>query len=411
YRQVVPASDDSPRSFSDSGPTSAYLGGLASLPPSLQSPLQYWTIALLRRLSRQARYRLPEGVRAALAQSPDSFVIDQDDSASVAGVLSDYLATSGEFTYSLYRRRQDHSIDPVLDFLVNVKQGHCERFAAALALMLRSVGIPARVVKGFRGCESVGDGHYVVRHRHAHAWVEMLIPRKRGRGTRGEGRQRNPDLSRSSFFDWLELDPTPAASAPDASRFSLAYFWEGIQRFVHEGWQTLIVDYNAEEQADLWDMLQSSRRLSMLPWLALAAPVIVALFCLGVFLRRLLRPRRTRDVRLSDSPAFYQRLLHILGFVRLSDSTAFYQRLLHILGLYASLRPSFGQTPREYGATARNFLQAHPGLAALAELPIRVVDLFYRVRFGGQPLREDERQTLDAELDHFAEVLRTEPRP
>ena len=48
-----------------------------------------------------------------------------------------------------------------MDFLVNVKQGHCERFASALALMLRSQGIPSRVVVGFRGVIALHDhGHY-----------------------------------------------------------------------------------------------------------------------------------------------------------------------------------------------------------------------------------------------------------
>ena len=399
YRQVVPADDDLSRPSAEGVYLDSYLkGNLTELPPSLRPHLQDWTVDLLRRLSRQSPSRLPERVRAALTERRDSFVLNLDDAQSVARVLTDYLAVSGEFTYTLDLTRQDRSIDPVLDFLTNVKQGHCERYATALALMLRSLGIPARVVKGFRGCESLGEGLYVVRHRHAHAWVEMLMPRKEGRGAKGEGRERNPVLShpsplapRPSLFQWLELDPTPPESATTAPRLSLSYFWEEIQRIARQGWQTLIVDYNADEQANLWDMLRSGRRLSTLLKLGLAVPGVVVVFSAGLFLRGLLRRRLTSDVRHSDSAAYYQRLMHILD-------------------RYASLRPSLGQTPREYGETARTFLQAHPGLAALAELPIRVIDLFYRVRFGGQPLSEEESQTLDTELDRFAEALRTEPR-
>ena len=73
-------------------------------------------------------------------------MLDPDDSEAVARALTEYLAASGEFTYTLDLTRQDRSIDPILDFLFHVKQGHCERYATALALMLRSVGIPARVV-------------------------------------------------------------------------------------------------------------------------------------------------------------------------------------------------------------------------------------------------------------------------
>ena len=45
----------------------------------------------------------------------------------------------------------DSSLDPVEDFLVNRKQGHCEYFASALALLLRSIDIPSRVINGFKG--------------------------------------------------------------------------------------------------------------------------------------------------------------------------------------------------------------------------------------------------------------------
>ena len=384
YRQVVAPGDDLARPATDSRQLGAYIPRLVDMPSQLRPHLESWTVDLLRRLSRESRYRLPEGVRAALAESTKNFLINSDDWEAVAHVLTDYLAASGEFTYTLDLTRQDRSMDPVLDFLINVKQGHCERYATALALMLRSVGIPARVVKGFRGCESIGDGSYVVRHRHAHAWVEILLPRRSADATAvlAHGEQ---------LYEWLELDATPPESTTTASRLSLSFFWEEVQRIGKQGWQTLIIDYNAEEQADLWDMLHSGRGLLQLLKLGLVVAAIVAVFCFGLFLRRLLRPHRRSEVRLSDTVAFYLRLIHILG-------------------RYASLRPTFGQTPREYGEAARTFLQTSPGLAALAELPIHVVDLFYRVRFGGQPLSEDEHQALDADLDRFAEALRTEPR-
>ena len=62
-----------------------------------------------------------------------------------------YLRQSGDFSYTLKLEVTDPTLDPVEDFLVNRKSGHCEYFASALALLLRSVGIPARVVNGFKG--------------------------------------------------------------------------------------------------------------------------------------------------------------------------------------------------------------------------------------------------------------------
>jgi transglutaminase-like putative cysteine protease len=115
--------------------------------------------------------------------------------------LCRYLALGGDYTYTLDLDRTDPGIDPAVDFLKNTKRGHCERFASGLALMLRSVGVPARVVKGFRGCESTETGSYVIRNYHAHSWVEALVPKFE-----------NAPVRRVSW-DWLTLDPTPGDSA------------------------------------------------------------------------------------------------------------------------------------------------------------------------------------------------------
>ena len=96
-------------------------------------------------------------------------------------------ATPCRWTWSIAR------LDPVEDFLVNRKQGHCEYFASALALLLRSIDIPARMVNGFKG----GDWNELtqsmnVRQKHAHSWVEAYI----GKDERNRPR-------------WITLDPTP----------------------------------------------------------------------------------------------------------------------------------------------------------------------------------------------------------
>jgi len=80
-----------------------------------------------------------------------------------------------EYTYSLrYARRP--TADAILDFLTNNKQGHCEYFASALALVARRAGIPARVVAGYRVTErSPIDDYFIVRQRDAHSWVEAWV--------------------------------------------------------------------------------------------------------------------------------------------------------------------------------------------------------------------------------------------
>ena len=249
--------------------------------------------------------------------------------------------------------RQDLDVDPVMDFLVNLKQGHCERYATALALMLRSLGVPARVVKGFRGADDQGDGVYVIRHSHA---------------TPG----RDPGTARRFAPPRVRL----ADAGPDAGRIGadaehvLAVALVAREAAeLHQWWQTLIVDYNADEQADLWDIVRPGRRL-------FAARKIGSLLLTGltallglVLLRRLLRRGWPSGGRAADVEAFYGRLLALLA-------------------RHAALRPQSGQTPREFAKKARQLFEGRPGWTALADLPDLVIELYYRVRFGGRPLTE-----------------------
>ncbi|MDP9148676.1 MAG: DUF3488 and transglutaminase-like domain-containing protein, partial [Myxococcota bacterium] len=97
-----------------------------------------------------------------------------------------------EETYSL-EQEADPVLDPVLDFLTISHKGSCEYFATALALLARAVGIPTRLVLGYRvGERNPYFSHYVVRRRNAHAWVEAYLP---------DG-------------SWTTVDPTPMTELP-----------------------------------------------------------------------------------------------------------------------------------------------------------------------------------------------------
>ena len=102
--------------------------------------------------------------------------IAESDHFNRASVLERQLRDSGRFSYSLEGQPRERSIDPIEDFITKHPRGHCEYFATALCLMLRSQGIPARVVVGYRTGEysSIG-GYFQVRQLHAHTWVEAYI--------------------------------------------------------------------------------------------------------------------------------------------------------------------------------------------------------------------------------------------
>lgn len=361
YRQVLGPSGGS--DLHPAVPTSPEYQGwlLAYDVPSLQE----WTTDLLKRLVRERRYGLVAG-------DVTDGQVPMPRWEAAARALNRYLANSGEYTYTLDLRVQDPTLDPVLDFLKNVKQGHCERYATALALMLRSQGIPARIVKGFRGNELQEEGVYVVRQSHAHSWVEALVPGEEG----------------GSY--WLTLDPTPSDDAPVKPSFSLARWLEESRRSLVGLWQGLILDYNAEQQ---YETGQVFVRLLRNGWKERSSwlPGFAGLLALGLIAwqgQRLFRGiRRRRRVTAARKPPIV---------------VAFYARLLGLLEQHCQLRPLPEQTAREFAQQARQALLEHPATASLAELPGRVARLFYRVRFGAGPLTNDEAQDLSNQLDRLA---------
>src|SRR5690606_10049234 len=116
-----------------------------------------------------------------------------EDAFEKALLLEHHLRSEYEYTYETIPQQ---GYTPVDSFLFETKRGHCEYFASALAVMLRTQGIAARVATGF----SLGEanpitGFYEVRALDGHAWVEAYIP----------------------DAGWLMLEPTPFYPLPDAS--------------------------------------------------------------------------------------------------------------------------------------------------------------------------------------------------
>jgi hypothetical protein len=373
YRQVMAPTKDSdrvPTELSGDG-----LGYIREITKQSLPDLERWTTGILKRLASDSHYGI---LPAALA--PDgrpgytTFLVPPAHRERVALALCRYLANSGEYTYSLEQPRKNLNIDPVEDFLFNVKQGHCERYATALTLMLRTQGIPARMIKGYRGCESLGGGAYVVRENMAHAWVEVMLPRRQG--TSGPP------------YEWLTLDPTPGIEAPRQQSVMAEWFKEKTNAGASM-WDKLIVRYNAKSQADVLSVMSPPSVLSVVALYSagLVLPPLVVTAALAAYL--IVRVRRSRRV-VPEREA----------------GVACYARLLRLLGRRGRVRRAAWQTPRELAAAARRVLSARPLTAALDDLPDRVVDLFYRVRFGGEAPGEGEVVRLNARLDELAAALR-----
>jgi hypothetical protein len=187
------------------------------------------------------RQRVPEAARLA-REVMESIPPEQRTRARVARELEQFLATSPEFAYTLdLTAKPIPNVDPVQQFLAFDRRGHCQYFASALALMLRSVGIPSRVVVGYRTEEYNALGkYYIARQQHAHAWVEALIDLdEMPNGVR------LPLQPRAERF-WMRLDPTPAESAEDDGNREGV---NGLLNLANNIWEDYVVEMDSERQS------------------------------------------------------------------------------------------------------------------------------------------------------------------
>ena len=127
--------------------------------------------------------------------------------------------------------------DPVANFLVQKKDGHCQYFASSSVLLLRCMGVPARYVTGYYAQESPDPNVTLVRKRDAHAWAEVWID--------GDG--------------WETFDATPSSGMPGQA--GGVYFWTHL-------WEKL---------SDLAESCAAWMRESPVTKLALLAAMVVAL--------------------------------------------------------------------------------------------------------------------------------------
>ncbi len=153
-----------------------------------------------------------------------------------AAALETYLRTRYGYTLEM----ASSGPDPVADFLFNVRRGHCEYFASAMAIMLRSLGIPARLVNGFLPGEYNDiSQQYVVRGRDAHTWVEVYFP----------------------GYEWVTFDPTPAAGTVSSASLGRLSLWLDA---MHVFWTDWVVSYDFSRQFLLArQMDRSARRASV----------------------------------------------------------------------------------------------------------------------------------------------------
>ena len=297
---------------------------------------------------------------------------------AIAQRLADHLREG--YRYSLDLSKCNPQRDGVEDFLFYMKQGHCEYFASALAVMCHAMDVRARLAGGFH-VDVQKDDEYDVAERDAHAWTEVYTPSS----------------------GWVIVDATPGGLPQPTVKpwwSSLTELWEQL----HQAWQQNVINYDDRTRQRVvaavksaWAALGDAAR-----WLGhmlsqgleslligrfdnavICLAAVMGLACVGVqatILVRRLRQRRgtLKNLRRRLGPAWRQ-----VSFL------AKFFRALHRRGLPLTAT----QTPMELAARAHREL----GLPA-AELD-DVIRFYYRLRWGGAApdaaLIEPARQTVD----------------
>ena len=277
--------------------------------------------------------------------------------AAKARLLERRLRQDYGYTLELLAQPVD---DPLAYFLFERRKGHCEYFASSMAVMLRTLGIPSRVITGFQsGVYNPLTGWQVVRASDAHSWVEAWIE---GRG-------------------WTTFDPTPF----DTSGSGLGLFTRLslVSDAVSQFWQDWVMSYDKGRQGALASRMQSAGRRLRFPDFdelasglkhaaragmryAVAFAVLLALAILALALGPAARKRWKQRLHT-------RRLAR--GETEKTDATVLYQNMLDLLEKRGFQKPPW-LTPMEFARVLRA-----PGMAALVG---EATAAYNELRFGGR---------------------------
>ncbi|MBQ2620183.1 MAG: DUF3488 domain-containing protein [Thermoguttaceae bacterium] len=187
--------------------------------------------------------------------------VENDGVEKVARQLCRKLRDSGEYAYSLNPQTRNRNLDPLEDFLSEHKVGHCEFFASALTMLLRSLNVPAQPVIGYVTNEYSKYGEYfTVRQRHAHAWVEVWIPSSQ---LDLDYDKESPAIVTADNFNsykktwsqsdwryggWLRLDPTPSVSQEETQINVFVDWFGSMFDWMNVQWEKYIIKMDPRTQ-------------------------------------------------------------------------------------------------------------------------------------------------------------------
>jgi protein-glutamine gamma-glutamyltransferase len=328
----------------------------------LRADMRQYPIAYQRYL------QLPEQLDPRIVQLARTMILDAHARNRYDAAKAIEWALQRDYGYSLQMRAS--GADPLSDFLFNVKTGHCEYFATAMAVLLRTHGVAARIVNGFLPGEyNEAAAAYTVRQSDAHSWVEVYFPQTQS---------------------WVTFDPTPSAGRVEPVRTGLAAQLQKYAEAMELVWFQYVVGYDKQEQRSLATTLHNqifdygrmvtrlltairsvfTRNVLLLTSGILTLAICVALILYGKRFWQFVR-RRTGRGSLEDGRGY--------------SSVEFYEKLIRLMEQRGVLRDT-AQTPLEFA-----------GKLASSEAMV-ITRAYNRVRFGGERLSAAERREVERAL-------------
>ena len=329
--------------------------------------------------------QIPDRFDERIGKLSSEIARDKRNRYDKARAIEQYLQT--QFGYTL--EQKSGGDEPLADFLFNVREGHCEYFATAMVMMLRTQGVAARIVNGFqRGEYNETADMFVVKQKNAHSWVEVYFPRER---------------------TWITFDPTPSAGQ-NLTENSVGVF-DFARKYLdalEALWIQYFVSYDNQEQRSLfrsvksgftdfqtkttewlnnlqhkiqnwWTEVRGDKGFQASAWaIAYGAGYLIA-FIAGLMMLLWIH-RRFKKFE------FWQRF--VLWWTRKKQKSIveFYERMERVLAKHGFERQSH-QTPLEF-AFALDMPEA-----------VSITEKYNRVRFGEKTLSGSEAEEIENWLE------------
>ena len=230
--------------------------------------------------------QLPDSLSERVRQLSEDITCDALTPYDRAIAIKDYLT---KFEYDLNVQAPPEGFDGVDYFLFNTARGVCTNFASAMAVMLRSVGVPARLARGyFRGELDEVTGNYIIRGLNSHAWVEVYFPN----------------------YGWIIFEPTP--TRPQATTEVVS----GGDMISDEGYNLFFAD---SEELPFWMLedeppgTRDTRRMSPVPYVFKFLGVTILLAIVFFAVRQFFNRRVNKLKRVKTATDAYDRMRYLAG--------------------------------------------------------------------------------------------------